>query len=251
MTRTDTVIVGTLVLLLAILAALIGVPAIQLAAAPATAIASPGTATPGSRSARIVEGVLGRSRVGQPARPPDAGRPRPRRARSSRASSGNGPDGTLVPDLAERWSVDTTGKTWTSTSGPTRAGTTASRSRAEDVVFTIETLQDPAYTGPCAGLVAARSRSTRRRPRQVRFTLETPLGGFLQALTQPIAPAHLLADVPVEQLADRPVRRPARRVRPVRFDRADRHVRLAGAGRRSCRRPARRAHPRPPCRPTR
>ena len=38
----------------------------------------------------------------------------------------------------------------------------------------------------------------------VTFTLTTPLGGFLQAATQPIAPAHLLADVPVDALADHP-----------------------------------------------
>ena len=41
----------------------------------------------------------------------------------------NGPAGTIVPDLAERWSVDDGGKTWTVTSGPMRGGTTASRSR--------------------------------------------------------------------------------------------------------------------------
>jgi peptide/nickel transport system substrate-binding protein len=40
--------------------------------------------------------------------------------------------------------------------------------------------------------------------RTVTFTLDTPLGGFLQALTQPIAPAHVLADVPVELLPDHP-----------------------------------------------
>jgi peptide/nickel transport system substrate-binding protein len=36
------------------------------------------------------------------------------------------------------------------------------------------------------------------------FTLATPLGGFLQAATQPIAPAHLLSDVPIGGLADDP-----------------------------------------------
>ena len=38
--------------------------------------------------------------------------------------------------------------------------------------------------------------------RTVRFTLDTPIGGFLQAATQPIAPAHLLADIPVTSLPD-------------------------------------------------
>ena len=42
------------------------------------------------------------------------------------------------------------------------------------------------------------------RRRVVTFTLKTPLGGFLQAATQPIAPAHLLEEVPVNLLADHP-----------------------------------------------
>ena len=60
MTRTDTVIVGTLVALLAILAGLISVPAIQLASAPATGSPSPGPATPGFEVRPYVEGVVGR-----------------------------------------------------------------------------------------------------------------------------------------------------------------------------------------------
>jgi peptide/nickel transport system substrate-binding protein len=40
--------------------------------------------------------------------------------------------------------------------------------------------------------------------RTVVFTLKTPLGGFLQAATQPIAPAHILAGVPVDQLETGP-----------------------------------------------
>ena len=68
--------------------------------------------------------------------------------------------------------------------------------------------------------------------RTVTFTLTTPLGGFLQAATQPIAPAHLLADVPVDALADHPFGTPAGRVRSVRPGRPDRRRRRA-----SCRSP--------------
>ncbi len=71
------------------------------------------------------------------------------------------------------------------------------------MAFTVRTLQDPAYRGPAAGSwseVAVRAVSAR----VVAFTLATPLAGFLQALTQPIAPAHLLADVPLDQLAGHP-----------------------------------------------
>ena len=71
------------------------------------------------------------------------------------------------------------------------------------MLFTIETLQDPSYTGPSSTSWNEVTVSA-SGPHRVVFTLETPLGGFLQALTQPLAPAHLLADVPVDALADDP-----------------------------------------------
>ena len=115
----------------------------------------------------------------------------------------NGPDGTIVPDLAERWTVDDTGATWTFYLRPEARWQDGEPVTAEDVAFTIRTLQDPAYTGPAAGswnevTVATPDSHT------VVMTLATPLGGFLQAATQPIAPAHLLADTPVGLLAQHP-----------------------------------------------
>ena len=44
-------------------------------------------------------------------------------------------------------------------------------------------------------------------PRRVVFSLQTPLGGFLQALTQPLAPAHLLDGIPIDLLGDDPFAR--------------------------------------------
>jgi peptide/nickel transport system substrate-binding protein len=108
-----------------------------------------------------------------------------------------------MPDLAERWSVDPAGKVWTFELRDDATWQDGEPVTAEDVAFTIRTLQDPAYMGPAAGSwdeVEVRAVSDRI----VRFTLATPLGGFLQAATQPIAPAHLLADVPVAALADHP-----------------------------------------------
>ena len=63
----------------------------------------------------------------------------------------NGPDGTLVPDLAERWSVDATGATWTFQLRDDARWHDGEPVTAEDVAFTIRVLQDPAYTGPAAG----------------------------------------------------------------------------------------------------
>ena len=201
MTRTDTVVVGTLVALLALIAGLIGGPAIQLAAAPSGP--SPSAALGPSFEVRpYVEGVLGH---------PSSVSPLTARTQADRDLVAllfpglvrNGPDGTIVPDLAERWSVDKAGKTWTVDIRPDARWHDGSPVTADDVVFTIETLQDPAYTGPSATSWSEVS-VTAVNPHQVRFTLDTPLGGFLQALTQPIAPVHLLGDLPVDALAQDP-----------------------------------------------
>ena len=118
----------------------------------------------------------------------------------------NGPDGMIVPDLARRWTVDSTGAIWTFELRPDARWQDGEPVTAEDVAFTIRTLQDPSYAGPAAGswqdvTVKADGALT------VVFTLSTPLGGFLEAATQPIAPAHILGGVPVDQLATDPFNR--------------------------------------------
>ena len=198
MTRTDSVVVGTLVALLAILAALIGVPAMQLASNPIAATPGPVPSVPEIEARPYVEGVLGS---------PTSVSPLTARTQADRdlvalVFAGlvrNGPNGTVVPDLAERWSVDSSGKTWTVDLRADATWQDGQPVTSDDVVFTIRTLQDPEYTGPSASSwndveVVAHG------PQRVTFTLSTPLGGFLQALTQPIAPAHLLAEVPVTDL---------------------------------------------------
>ena len=192
MTRTDSFVVGTLVVLFALIAALVGGPALVPAASPGQ---SAGT-TPGSALARPYrEGVLGH---------PDSVSPLTARTQADRdlvalVFAGlvrDGPSGTIMADLAERWSSDAKGTTWTFVLRDDARWHDGEPVTAEDVVFTIHTLQDPAYTGPAAGSwneVEVRAES----PKTVVFTLRTALAGFLQAATQPIAPAHLLAQVPV------------------------------------------------------
>jgi peptide/nickel transport system substrate-binding protein len=201
MTRTDTVVVGTLVALLALIAALIGGPAIQLASAPVRP--SPSIAPNAAFEPRpYVEGVVGKPSSVSPL----TARTQPDRDLVALLFSGllrNGPGGTLVPDLAEDWTVDKTGKTWLVDIRSDARWHDGTPVTADDVVFTIETLQDPAYKGPSATSWSEVT-VTATSQRQVRFTLETPLGGFLQALTQPIAPAHLLGEIPIENLGDDP-----------------------------------------------
>jgi peptide/nickel transport system substrate-binding protein len=200
MTRTDTFVVGTLVVLLAIVAGLIGAPAFQpVASAPS---ASPEVVPPGVEARPYTEGVMGAPVSVSPL----TARTQVDRDLVALVFSGlvrNGPGGTIVPDLAERWSVTDDGATWTVILRDDARWHDGEPVTSADVVYTIGTLQDAKYTGPAS---ASWSEVTVEAPssREVRFTLATPLGGFLQALTQPIAPAHRLADVPVEQLPDHP-----------------------------------------------
>ena len=199
MTRTDSFVVGTLVVLLAMIAGLVGIPAV-LPGAPTAALATPSAGTPQARPYR--EGVLGR---------PVSVSPFSERSQADRdlvalVFSGlvrNGPAGTIVPDLAEHWSVDPSGSIWTFVLRRDARWQDGEAVTSADVAFTIRTLQDPSYTGPGAGSWNEVSVHT-VDSQTVVFTLDTPLGGFLQAATQPIAPAHLLADVPIADLAAAP-----------------------------------------------
>ncbi|MDO8483975.1 MAG: ABC transporter substrate-binding protein [Candidatus Limnocylindrales bacterium] len=198
MTRTDTFVVGTLVVLFAIIAGLVGVPALT-PPAPSTA--------PSASLAPIVSRPYREGVVGHPVSiSPLTARTQADRDLVALIFSGlvkNGPSGTLLPDLAESWAVDPSGASWSFEVRADARWHDGEPVTAEDVAFTIRTLQDPGYTGPAAGSWKDATVET-VGTRTVIITLANPLGGFLQAATQPIAPAHLLADVPLNALADDP-----------------------------------------------
>ena len=109
MTRTGYVRGRTLVLLLALVAGLIGVPALQLSASSSSA-SSPPAGTPRPPTRGHTSKAPRRATLGHT---PTA-RTQVDRDLVALLFSGLvrvGPGGTLVPDLAERWSVDATGKT--------------------------------------------------------------------------------------------------------------------------------------------
>ncbi|MFL5711349.1 MAG: ABC transporter substrate-binding protein, partial [Chloroflexota bacterium] len=199
MTRNDSFVVGTLVVLLAVIAGLVSAPSIL----PATA----SVATPQPTSGPVVarpyrEGVLGHPMSVSPL----TAKTQADRDLVALVFSGlvrNGPDGTLVPDLAEHWTVDPTGTMWTFQLRDDAYWHDGEPVTSDDVAYTIRVLQDKTYTGS-----AARSWNEvtvqPKGPRTITFSLATPLGGFLQLATQPIAPAHLLADIPVTELPNAP-----------------------------------------------
>ena len=203
MTRTDTFVVGTLVLVLALVAGLIGVPALQLSSSTSSFAPGPRASGAAAVTRPYVEGALGAPVSVTPL----TARTQVDRDLVALLFSGllrNGPDGTLVPDLAERWSVDPTGKTWTVDLREDARWHDGEPVTSDDVAVHDRDAPEPRRTPARRRPRGARSRSRASGPRRVVFSLQTPLGGFLQALTQPLAPAHLLADVPVEGLADDP-----------------------------------------------
>ena len=197
MSTRDRVIVAGLVLAFAVLSAAVVLPS----ASPASSGASPSASTSSMQGYR--EGILGR---------PSSINPLTARTTADRSLvalvfSGLvrlGPGGTLVGDLAERWTVDDTGGVYTFELRDDAAWHDGTPVTAADVVYTVRTLSDSSYTGPAASSWREVT-ATEVDERTVRLELATPLGGFLQAATQPIAPSHLYQGIPLDQLADSPV----------------------------------------------
>ena len=147
MTRLDHAIVGGLVALLAVITVAIGAPALAPGAA---GLASPSPNPSLLETVAYREGSLGRPVSVNPL----AARTQVDRDLVALAFSGLvrlGPDGSVVPDLATRWSSDASGKTWTFELRPDARWHDGEPVTANDVVFTVRTLRDPAYQGPGAG----------------------------------------------------------------------------------------------------
>lgn len=157
---------------------------------------------PGGAGRAYVEGVLGRATNASPFGARSAA-DRALVALLFRGLVKLGPGSTIVGDLAARWEADDTGSSWTFHLRPGLHWQDGQPLTADDVAFTIDILSNPAYTGP--GAESWRDvTATTLDAETVQLHLTTPLGGFLQAATQPIAPAHLLAVIPPDELADDP-----------------------------------------------
>lgn len=194
MNRIDRAVIAGLVVVLAIAAFAIGGPAL----APRPPQATPGPSVPTVEPYR--EGILSR---------PTNVNPLAARTQADRdlvalvfqGLVGRTADGQPRPDLARSWSSTAAGDAWTFQLDPDRVWQDGAPVTADDVVFTIETLQDPDYHGPGAGSWTGITVSA-VDPETVQFTMTTPIGGFLELATQPIAPRHLLGDVAPGAMAD-------------------------------------------------
>lgn len=190
--------------------ALVGILSVALIALSIAALApslqsSDGSAEPTPPvvdTRHFIEGVLGRATNASPFGARSAA-DRALVALLFRGLVRLGPGSTITGDLALRWDVDAAGKIWTFHLRDKQYWEDGEQITAADVAFTVGVLSDPSYTGP-GGDSWRDVTATAVDPLTVELRLSTPLGGFLQAATQPIAPAHLLGEVPLSAIADDP-----------------------------------------------
>jgi len=200
MPHRDRVVVLAFVVALTVLAAGILLPV----ASPGLVVTGPSPSAPPSPSANVAaafrDGVVGR---------PSSITPLTARTRADhdlvalvfRGLVGLGPGQTLVPDLAESWTIADKGRAYTFRIRPDAVWEDGAPVTAQDVVFTVGLLKDENFTGATGASwtdVTAKAIDAKT----VKFTLGKPIGGFLEAARQPLLPEHLLTGTSVTDLAD-------------------------------------------------
>ena len=188
-------------MLLALIAGLVGIPALTATTATPVADRAPSYA---SRRAPYREGV-----VGHPASvSPLTARTQADRDLVALVFSGlvrNGPDGTIVPDLADELDGRRDRQDLDLRPPPDARWQDGEPVTADDVVFTIRTLQDPAYTRPGRRRRGARSRSSRGRPLDGHVHPDDAARRLPRRPRPSRSPRPTSsADVPVDLLADDP-----------------------------------------------
>lgn len=105
----------------------------------------------------------------------------------------------LAPDLAEWWKVDDTGKTYTVRLREGLRWHDGKKITAEDVIFTIETIQNPDTRSPYFSSWQGIKVSS-LDDRTILFDLPNVLASFPYSLTSGIIPKHVLEDVSPDEL---------------------------------------------------
>lgn len=110
------------------------------------------------------------------------------------------PEGTLIPDLAEKYEVSPDGRTYTFTLRNNATFHDGTHVTADDVIFTITKAQDAALKSPKRanwdGIAV-----TKNERQQIIFTLSQPYSPFLENTTIGILPKHLWKDIDTEQFS--------------------------------------------------
>lgn len=113
--------------------------------------------------------------------------------------------GKPAPDLASRWEISPDGRVYTVTLRTDVRWQDGVPFTADDVLFTVDLLQDPGYTGPAD--IAQLWRQVKveaLRSDVVRFTIPEPFAPFLDYLTIGLLPQHILKGVSASELPGHP-----------------------------------------------
>ena len=109
--------------------------------------------------------------------------------------------GEIVPDLARDWDVSDDGLVYTSYLRRDVLWHDGESFTADDVLFTVEAIQDEEYQGAASLAELWRTVTVEKiNDYTISFTLQAPLSTFLDHTTIGILPRHLLADVPASEL---------------------------------------------------
>jgi peptide/nickel transport system substrate-binding protein len=111
------------------------------------------------------------------------------------------PSGQVKPDLAESWTISPDGKQYTFYLRPNARWQDGQPVTADDVVYTVATIQAPDFPGN-ADLAAAWQgvEVTKLDNLTVEFTRTQPFAPFLDYASVGLLPAHLLSQVPPKDL---------------------------------------------------
>lgn len=113
---------------------------------------------------------------------------------------GHAADGSLVPVLAESYTVSPAGTVYTFTLRPNATFSDGTGVTADDITYTIKKAQDPALKSPEYS-DWANVKAEAVDARTVRFTLPQPYAPFLEDATLGILPQHLWQNVSDDQFA--------------------------------------------------
>jgi peptide/nickel transport system substrate-binding protein len=130
--------------------------------------------------------------------------------------------GQLVPALASGWHISGDGLVYTFWLRQDVRWQDGIGFSADDVLFTIQLLQDPGYTGPADLGVLWNSVEIERLNRwTVTMTLQEPFAPFLDFTTIGMLPVHLLDGVTAAELPDQPFNRSPIGTGPFRIEESD------------------------------
>ena len=104
------------------------------------------------------------------------------------------PDGTLIPDLAEKWTVSDDGLTYIFTLKPNISFHDGVAITTDDIEYTIQKTLDPTIKSPKTDNWIG-IKVEKISPQEIKFTLPKQYSPFLENLTLGILPKHIWKDV--------------------------------------------------------